>query len=201
MMLLLEMGPNFQRTVSELGGMGQAIVDACSEGMAKGAEVAAGKVVSEFLSGQYLKRRTSRLAGAVEGWMVGPLEAVVGVRPNSAVEKYKWLLGDEPIPPITPKKGKFLAIPIGEALTGAGTLKGEYSGGLRSITDGFFVKTKTGRLLFGIKQGKRGKFRPLFTLVKSVLVQPTGALYDGVMDSLDDISEQMENEIAKKTEG
>jgi len=54
--------------------------------------------------------------------------------------------------------------------------------------------------LFGFKRGKKGKFRPLFTLVKSVLVQGTGALYDGVMDSLDDIGGAIETEIGKVTE-
>lgn len=194
MMLQLEMGPNFQKTVSELGSMGQAIVDACSKGLAKGAVLAAGKVVSDFLSGQSLKRRTGRLAGAVDGWMAGQLEAVVGVRPNSAVEKYKWLLSDEE-KTITPKRGKFLAIPIAENLTGAGVARFSSP---RQVPDGFFVKTKTGRLLFGIKHGKRGKFRPLFTLVKSVFIQGTGALHDGVMDSLDNITEQMDSEIERR---
>lgn len=194
MMIQLEMGPNFQKTVSELGGMGQAVVNACSKGLAKGAQIAAGKVVSDFLSGQSLKRRTGRLAGSVEGWMAGPLEGVVGVKPDSGVEKYKWLLSDEE-KTITPKRAKFLTIPIGENLTGAGVARFTSP---RQVPDGFFVKTKTGRLLFGYKRGKRGKFRPLFTLVKSVFVQGTGALYDGVMDSLDDISEQMETEIEKK---
>ena len=105
--------------------------------------IAAGKVAEDYLSGQSLKRRTGRLAGAVDGWLAAPLDGVVGVRPNSAVSKYAWLLGDEE-KTITPKKGKFLTIPIGEALTGAGTLKAKYSGGLRSITDGFFLK-KIGR--------------------------------------------------------
>ena len=62
-----------------------------------------------------------------------------------------------------------------------------------------FVRTKQGRLLFGYKRGKRGKFRPLFVLVRSVFVQGSGALHDGVFDSVDDITEQMESEIARKT--
>jgi len=95
---------------------------------------------------------------------------------------------------ITPKKGKFLTIPIGENLTGAGVARFSSP---RQVPDGFFVKTK-GRLLFGVKRGKKGKFRPLFVLVKSVFVQGTGALYDGVQDSLDDITESMQAEIDRK---
>lgn len=193
-MLQLEMGPNFQRVVNELGSMGRVVIDACSEGLAKGVKFAAGKVASDYLSGQSLKRRTGQLARAVDGWMISPNEAVVGVRPNSAVEKYKWLLGDEQ-KTITPKRAKFLTIPIGENLTGAGVARFSSP---RQVPDGFFIKSK-GRLLFGYKKGKRGKFRALFVLVKSVFVQGSGALYDGVTDSLDDITEQMETEIGKKT--
>jgi hypothetical protein len=37
----------------------------------------------------------------------------------------------------------------------------------------------------------------LFVLVKSVFVQGSGALYDGVNDSLDDITGSMQSEIDK----
>jgi len=201
MMLTFEMGPEFNSTVARLSSMGRAIVDACSKGLEKGSVSAASNVAENYLTDQALKTRSGMLKKAVDGWLAGPLDAEVGVRPNSAVDKYKWLLGDEQKTIESKRPGGFLAIPIlgGEALTGAGVLKGKYSGGLRSISEGFFVKSK-GRLLFGFKRGKKGKFRPLFTLVKSVLVQGTGALYDGVMDSLDDIGEAIETEIGKVTE-
>lgn len=194
MIIQLEMGPGFQKTVTELSSMGNAVLAACSRGLEKGVKIAAGNVAESYLTGQSLKRRTGRLAAAVDGWMVGDLEGVVGVRPSSAVEKYKWLLGDED-KTIVPKKSKFLTIPIGENLTGAGVARFSSP---RQVPDGFFVKTK-GRLLFGTKRGKRGKFRALFVLVKSVFVQGSGALYDGVEESLDDISGAMEREIEKKT--
>ena len=194
MMIQLEMGPEFFRTVRELGILGSYVFDACSEGMAKGVKFAAGKVSAEYLSGQSLKRRTGRLAAAVDGWMAGPTEGVVGVRPDSAVEKYKWLLGDES-KTITPKRAKFLTIPIGENVTGAGVARFSSP---RQVPDGFFVNTG-GRLLFGYKKGKKGKFRALFVLVKSVFVQGSGALYDGVDDSIDDIADTMETEIERKT--
>ncbi len=195
MMIQLEMGPNFQQVVKELGSMGAAVVDASSEGLKEGVKYAAGRVVKDYLSGQSLKRRTGQLARAVDGWMAGPLEGVVGVREGAAVDKYKWLLGDES-KTITPKKSKFLAIPIGEGLTGAGVPR--YASP-RQVPGGFFVRTKAGNLLFGYKKGKRGKFRPLFVLVKSVFVQGSGALYDGVTDSLDDITDSIESKIGKVT--
>lgn len=194
-MIQLEMGPEFEQTVRDLSSMGKAVVEACSQGLAKGIKIAASNVVSNYLSGQALNRRTGRLAGAVDGWMVNPLEGVIGVQKSAAVSKYAWLLGDEQ-KTITPKNAKFLTIPIGEGLTGAGVAR--YSSP-RQVPEGFFVKTKTGRLLFGYKKGKRGKFRALFTLVKSVFIQGSGALYDGVDESLDDITRCIETEIDKKT--
>ena len=195
MLIQLEMGPGFAGVVRDLGTMGKAVVKAAGVGLGKGVKRAAGLVVSDYLTGQALKSRSGNLRKAVQGWREAPLDAVVGVRPGRAVDRYKWLLGDEPIPPIRPTKGKFLAIPIGEGLTGAGVAK--YSSP-RQVEGGFFVATK-GRLLFGYKRGKKGKFRPLFSLVKSVLVQPTGALWDGVNDSLDDIMAEMQTEIDKVT--
>ena len=197
-MITLDMGPEFNATVAKLDSMGRAVLGAASTGLGKGAGIAASNVAENYLTGQALKTRTKMLKNAVQGWPVGPLEAVVGVRPNSAVDKYKWLLGDED-KTITPKKGKFLAIPIGEGLTGSGVARFSSP---RQVPNGFFVKIKGGQLLFGYKRGKtkRAKFRPLFTLVPSVFVQGTGALYDGVMDSLDDIGGAIETEIGKVTE-
>ena len=196
MMVTLEMGPDFNATVAKLSSMGGALVDAASRGLEKGAGIAANKVVRDYMSGQSLKRRTGSLSRAVEGWLAGPLDAVVGVRPNRAVDRYKWLLGDED-KTITPKKAKFLAIPIGEGLTAAGVPR---FASPRERPDGFFIKTG-GRLLFGYKRGRKGKFRALFTLVKSVFVQGSGALADGVMDSIDDIAGSIETEIGKVAEG
>jgi len=193
MMIRLEMGPDFDRTIAELGSMGRAVLEACDEGLEKGVKVAAGTVSRDYLSGQSLNRRTGQLARAVDGWMAGPLHGVVGVPANSAVEDYKWLLGDEE-KTIVPRKSQFLAIPIGEALTPSGVPR---FASPRQVPDGFFLRTD-GRLLFGRKRGKRGKFRPLFTMVKSVFVQGSGALYDGVADSTDDITDSMQTEIDRR---
>jgi hypothetical protein len=150
-------------------------------------------IVENHLTGQALKRRSGNLARAVDSWPVTDTDVVVGVRPDAAVGRYKWLLGDEQ-KTIVPKRSKYLAIPIGEALTASGVPK--YSSP-RDVQDGFFIKSK-GRLLFGYKKGKKGRFRPLFILVKSVFVQGTGALADGVAESIDDIGSAIETEISKR---
>jgi hypothetical protein len=195
MMIQIEMGSGFAQTILELKNTGPAVVDACSRGLGKAVVYTAAYIVQNYLSGQALKTRSHLLKENLQGWMEAPLDGVIGVHPNQGVDKYKWLLGDES-KTIFPTKGKFLAIPIGEALTGAGVLKGAYSGGLRSITEGFFVSTK-GRLLFGYKVGKKGKFRALFTLVKSVFIQGSGALLDGVLESQDEMTDILQEEIDK----
>lgn len=197
MMIQIEMGAGFDAVVADLGGMGQRVLDAASEGLGVGVQDTAAHIQSNYLTGQALKTRTGLLKKAVDGWMEGPFDGVVGVREGSGVDDYKWLLGDEQ-KTITPKRGKFLAIPIGEALTPSGVVKDKFRSP-RLVDDGFFIKSK-GKLLFGYKRGKRGKFRPLFVLVKSVLVQGSGALYDGAMDKVDDIGQAMEDAIGKAVE-
>ena len=197
MQIQLKMGPEFQKTLADLRGLGPAVSAATSRGLGAGAKFAAAHVVENYLSGQLLKNRSGMLAKFLTSWKEGPFDAVVGVRENTPVEKYKWLLGDEE-KTITPKRSKFLAIPIGEALTGAGVAKYKSP---RDVTDGFFIKSKSGKLLFGYQRGTRGKFRPLFVLVKSVLVQGSGALLDGVMDSVDDMTGAIQDAVDKAVEG
>ena len=194
MLISLEMGPNFPDVVRSLGVMGRAVVEACDAGLGAGCEDAVSHLAESYLSGQALKSRTGMLRRAAASWRLALLEYVIGVRENSAVDRYKWLLGDDEMT-IKPKNSKFLAIPIGEGLTASGVAR---FGSPRDVEDGFFVNTG-GRLLFGRKRGKRGKFRPLFALVKSVFVQGSGALWDAVDDSLDDITAEMQKEVDKVT--
>jgi hypothetical protein len=183
MMIQFQLGPETQKTIAELGNMGRSISEAVDAGLKVAVELAAGNVQANYLSGQALNRRTGNLARSIHGVVTGPGEGIIGVPSGTAVESYKWLLGDEE-KTIVPKSAKFLTIPIGENLTGAGVAR--YTSP-RQVPEGFFVQTK-GRLLFGFKRGKRGKFRPLFALVKSVFVQGTDALVDGVSESIDDMT-------------
>jgi len=193
MMIEISMGPDYDRTAASLSAMGRNILVACSEGLFKGVTYAATHVASEYLTGQALKSRSGLLAKAVQGWLAAPFDGVVGVVAGSAVEAYKWLLSDEQ-KVIRPVRSKFLAIPIGENLTAAGVAK--YSSP-RQVPEGFFVTSK-GRLLFGYKRGERGKFRVLFALVKSVFVQGSGALYDGVVDAEPRMVELIAAEVERK---
>ena len=194
MIIKLEMEPKYEQTLKDLGSMGNRVRKACTRGLRKGAGQAAGHVVRNYLSGQTLNRRTGTLARSVDSWMPSVDEAVIGVRPGAAANKYAWLLGPE-TKTITPKRGKFLAIPIGENLTGAGVARFSSP---RQVADGFFVRTG-GKLLFGYKNGTRGRFRALFALVKSVTIHGSDALADGVTESVDDMTKEIQNEIDRET--
>ncbi len=195
MKISLEMDSGSLRTIAEISAAGTNIVLAVSTGLAKGVKVAANKVISEHLTGQDLQTRSHNLKNAVDGWMEAPFDGVVGVREKSAVDKYKWILGTEQ-KTITPKNAAFLCIPIGEGLTGAGVAK--YSSP-RQVPDGFFFKGKSGGLFFGIKTGKTDRsIKPLFILKKSVVVTGSGALLAGVLDSVDDITQSINDEIDRK---
>lgn len=72
---------------------------------------------------------------------------------------------------ITPKKGKYLAIPLRPALAANGVSR---RGGPRAYPDGFFFTSKKGNLLFGITKGKgkNAQIVPLFLLKDRVTVPP-----------------------------
>lgn len=199
MQILFDMGESLTQAISGLDRASRELRGRVSRGMATGAAAIAGRIPADYLSGQSLKTRTGNLRRAVAGWMAGDLDAVIGVRDGAAVDRYKWLLGDNPENQprvIRPKKGKYLTIPIGEALTASGVLKPKYSVGLRQIDGGFFLRSK-GQLLFCIRRGKtsRAKIRPLFVLKTSVEVYDTGALPDGVLDNLDLMTDAIQEEI------
>lgn len=189
MNLQFELGPNFHRALTELPAMARGIKKAVRQGLSAGVKLAAARAASDHLSGQDLKRRTGALARAVDGWLAGDLEGVVGVRENSAVEKYKYLLGSES-KTIVPKSAKFLAIPMADGLTPSGVAR--YASP-RDVPDGFFFTGKSGGLFFGKHRGKtkKSKLLVLFTFKKSVTVTGTGALAAAVMASLDDITDQI----------
>ena len=199
MQIQLEMGPEFQKTLAELGGLGDAVLRACGIGLGKFVKFAAGNVVGKYLTGQALKTRSGMLRKAVDGWLVNDTEGIVGVHPNSAVDKYAWLLGDES-KTIVPIKGSALTIPIGEALTPAGVAK--YQSVMQAEQSlGVDIFKLRGTNVLGYKVGKKGKFRALFVLVKSVFVQGTGALADGVLESTDKgvgmIQDEVDKEVVK----
>ena len=195
MMIQLELGPEFQKTLAELSGLGDAVSRAVSTGLGKIVNRAATHVITNYISGQALKARSHFLQKAVQGWMVSDTEGIVGVQPNSAVDKYAWLLGDES-KTIVPVKASALTIPIGEALTPAGVAK--YQSVMQAEQAiGEDIFRLRGTNILGYKRGKKGKFRALFVLAKSVLVQGSGALADGTLESIDTPPNLIQDEVDK----
>jgi len=197
MMIEIELGPDFAAAVADLSSTGRRLIHAADKGLALGSKYVSSIIAATYLRGQALKMRSGNLANALDGWRTAPLEAMIGVREGSAVEKYKWLLGDEQMT-ITPKFKRALTIPIGEALTAAGVSKYE-SVKQAEMELGTKIFRLPGTNVLGYKRGKtgKGKFRALFVLAKSVLVQGTGALYDGVEENVDKISDKIQTEIEK----
>jgi len=99
MRLSIELGSGARQTIAELSAAGTNIALACAEGLYEGGKLAARNVITNHLKGQDLRTRTGNLARAVDAWMAsqvrGNYDCVIGVRDKSAVDKYKYLLGDE----------------------------------------------------------------------------------------------------------
>jgi phage gpG-like protein len=69
---------------------------------------------------------------------------------------------------IRPTRGRFLAIPLAAARSGAA---GGVSVGPRDYAGGFFFRSRNGKLLFGMRSGGRvGRLIPLFVMKESVRI-------------------------------
>ena len=204
MRIVFEMDFGSQQTIKELGLMGNNVIVGTSVGLAKGVVLMANRVVSEHLTGQDLRTRSHNLKNATQGWMEAPLDGVVGVRPNSAVEAYKWILGDE-TKTIVAKK-RFLAIPVGRdfmsnarGTTSAGVARFDSPLEFKGDPKYFFFKGKSGGLFFGYKSGKTDRsIKVLFVMKRSVIVVGSGALLAGVQESIDDTTQLITDEIGKR---
>ncbi len=121
------------------------------------------------VSGPILRRRTGKLAQSIQ-WRVQKtdvgLVAFVGANVLTGRRvPYADIL--ETGGTITAKKGKFLAVPLRAALTGAGTTKAPSP---RDFPNTFFRRTKQGRPIIFQKNGNR--IVPLFILFKRVNIKP-----------------------------
>lgn len=87
MMIQLEMGSEFARVVQEMGALGAKVLVGASKGLAAGIEETEAHIQQNYLSGQALGPRTGNLRRALDGWLEGPLHAVIGVHEDAAVER------------------------------------------------------------------------------------------------------------------
>lgn len=128
-----------------------------------------------LVSGSVLRVRTGILRNSIT--TEGPtaqgqqLEGRAGLLTDGPASKYGHFLIHGGT--ITPKRGKYLAIPIGPALTGSGAAR--FPGGPRTV-DGlvFIPRTRAGNTILALVSG-RGKSRritPYFVLKRSVTIRP-----------------------------
>ena len=194
MMISLELGPEFQATLASMTGLGDRVALATSKGLGHAVVFGADFVVKYELMGQSLKRRSGNLAKAVQGWKESDFEGVVGVKPGSAVEKYKAQLGADDI---VPTHGRLLAIPFGDSVTGAGVLKAGMPDSPRAYPGGFFQE-HNGHLFFvepARGRNKTLKLRYLFLMVPRV--KGSNALANGTLIAADGMTQRIEDEISK----
>lgn len=90
---------------------------------------------------------------------------------------------------IRPVKARFLAIPLDDA-----RVRG-IAASPRDFPDGFFMRSKGGKLLFGINQGET--FVPLFVLKRSVKIPARMGLFDLWESRRADISDQLNKAVGR----
>jgi hypothetical protein len=105
---------------------------------------------------------------------------------------------------LRPKRGKYLAIPIGQNLTPAGVARYDSP---QLVPGGFFRRSKSGKLLFGINDGvgnqsrigsktrKTARFVPLFVMRESVTIKGKDALAKGVLEAVPAMTEIIQMEL------
>lgn len=208
MQIEITTGQEYQRLLARLGNMASNLVASVDRGLEVGTISAASHIATSRLTGQDLNVRSGRLRRAVSGGLISTGTAFVGVQDNSPVKDYAWLLmgGTRTI---TPKKSKYLAIPLSAALTPTG--QSRYPGGPRSIEGLFCIKSKAGNLILmrdkdggksrGIdkrykdKRKKARRLEALFVLKKSVTVTASNALPEGVIERVPNITAEIQNNL------
>lgn len=155
------------------------------------AELASTAARAEELAGdrydERLKRRTGRLARTIAG-TVNDTDSGFGFALRGGGEEIRYGRLQEEGGTVTPKKGKFLAIPVGPALTGAGVPRFNSPrdvGDLRFVSirggsAGLLVKDHAGRG----KKGTGARSEIWYRLVRKATIKPKHFLRDGFNESL-----------------
>lgn len=203
-MISIDIGPETESVIRYYQQLGRSLRPALHDGLAEAVHFAGEHIGQNYLTNQALKARSGHLRQATQGWMESDLHGVIGVADGSAVDSYKWLLGDNPEnqpKTIRPKNAKYLSIPIGDNLNASGTAKYSSPRDVPENLKATFFQSH-GQLLFGYRPGKTGRarMRVLFVFKREVQVYDTGALVDGVTEQLDTMTETIFNHVKKAAE-
>lgn len=141
------------------------------------------------LSGQVLKVRSGRLRNSIASSVSIIGKAVVGVVGTNVPYAKTHEFGAT----ITPKRGKYLAIPIGGALTPAGVPRGRP----RDFADTVVVNTRFGNKLILGRDKTSGKRIPLFILKKSVTIRKRPFFEPSIKENQSRILEMLRESITE----
>lgn len=135
-----------------------------------------------------MRRRTGDLLRSIVGRVESSgstLDVVIGVRRDLG---YPWL--QEQGGKITPKRGKFLAIPTGPALTGAGVHR--YSSP-RDVPGLRFQAIRGGAMGLLVRDvpGRRARSEIYYILVRSVTIRPKRYLLDAATEARAGLPERL----------
>lgn len=127
-----------------------------------------------YLSGGLLNARTGRLRNSIAADVTQDGAGVTLTVSAGASGQLRYAKIHETGGTITPKRGKFLAIPVGPALTGAGVARYVSP---RDVPDLVFISTRNGAAgVLVKKQGRKGneRLQVWFRLVRRVKIKPKG---------------------------
>lgn len=169
MKMEIKLGIGYDRLKKALDRAPQAFQDGIGQALSGILDEVSGDVARDAAQ----HNRTGTLARSIhaysDNWRA--LSGYIGIGNKTGAEKYGFQLTDE-TKTIVPEGHPYLAIPIGDNLTGAGVARASSP---RQILDGFFFTSKKGNLLFGVR-GAAGGVEPLFALKESVTVTGFGSL-------------------------
>lgn len=133
-----------------------------------------------------LRVRTGRLRSSI----IGDSDGLTGfVRAGDAAVTYARIQDEGGT--VKPRNGKYLTIPVGQALTGSGVERQP----ARAYKDLFPIRSKKGNLLLARRNGKA--LDVLYILVQRVKVPPTRFLTDAAEQAADSLREGLNTALAE----
>lgn len=124
-----------------------------------------GEREAKLLAGSRLRVRSGRLRSSIRGDVIAEGEGRLSVRLSAGLEReLEYARAQEEGATITPRRGRYLAIPLPGALTPAGVLRSRFvrPGGLRAVASLFAVRRPGRRTL--LAEAKGDGILPMFVL-------------------------------------
>lgn len=182
----LNISVDTQQAAAKLGVLGGAALSgALATSLAAGAQDA-GAALQEAVLEAGLLGPTGSLAGTAGAWPDASDELgwYIGVPDDSPARRYAWLITGE-VKTIVPKGHRYLAIPIGENLTGAGDARFSSP---RDVV-GLVFRGRTAGIVTG------DDYTPLFALVESVTIAGRNVLEPTVEQERTRITESVQQAV------